>query len=195
MTPLFTARMGCRRLVRALSSLLVVAIPAIARGEAPCAASREALETHWPAPLDRVVTLHARDVALRDALDRLAAAARLRLSYSPELLSLERRVCISYDSVAAGSVLAELLTGSAVTPVVAGNDQVVLAPATAARKSEARVERNVSVLDRVVVTGSPVGAPQRGLAAAVTIIDRVELARQSATTLSQTLNGIVPGIW
>ncbi|HEY2375647.1 MAG TPA: TonB-dependent receptor [Gemmatimonadaceae bacterium] len=154
------------------------------------------MESHrWPAPLDRMVTLHNRDLALRDALDRLASAARLRLSYSSELLTLDRRVCVSYDSVAAGSVLADLLDGSAVAPVVAGDDQVVLAPVAAPHKSEQRSEQSVKVLDRVVVTGSAIGVPQRGLSSAVTVIDRSELASQRGGTISQTLNSAVPGLW
>jgi len=104
-------------------------------------------------------------------------------------------VCVFYDSIPVGAVLSDLLTGSAVTPVVAGADQVVLAPASAGSGSTPRAARNVSVLDRVVVTGSPVGASQRGLASAVTVVDRTELARQGNSTLSQTLNGAVPGIW
>jgi iron complex outermembrane receptor protein len=141
------------------------------------------------------VTLHNRNLALRDALDRLAAAAHLRFSYSTELLTLDRRVCISYDSIAAGSILSDLLDGSAVTPVVAGDDQVVLAPAALPRKTDQRAEESVNILDRVLVTGSALGAPQRGLASAVTVIDRAQLAHQNNGTLSQTLNGSVAGVW
>ena len=184
--------------------LLLFCVPALARAGPPRAEPACVARVgggpvnevrHWPAPLDRLVTLHNRNLALRDALDRLATAARLRLSYSAELLTLDRRVCISYDSVAAGSILSDLLDGSAVTPVVAGDDQVVLTPAATTRKPDQRAETSVNVLDRVVVTGSALGAPQRGLASAVTVIDRAQLARQSNGTLSQTLNGAVPGIW
>ena len=80
----------------------------------------------WTPPLDRLVSLHERGVALRDALDRLAAAARVRLAYSAELLPLDRRVCVSYRSVPAGAALTELLEGSAVEPVVTDSDRVVL---------------------------------------------------------------------
>ena len=113
---------GWRLLVRATS--LLVLVPALARAAEPCSARppEASVVGRWPAPLDRLVTLHARDLALRDALDRLAAAARLRLSYTAELIMLDRRVCVSYDSVAAGVVLSDLLIGSAVTPVVAGDD-------------------------------------------------------------------------
>src|SRR5689334_10161389 len=152
-----------RPLLRVASLLLVVgAVPAAALPEPSCgtglrAPSRDARA--WSAPLDRLVSLHDRDVALRDALDRLAAAARLRLSYSAALVALVRGVCMSYDSVAAGTVLTDLLDGSMVSPVVAGDDQVVLAPAPAQRRSGATraSSASVSVLDRVVVTGTASG--------------------------------------
>ena len=177
--------------------LLLLCAPALARAEPACVARVGAVKEahHWPSPLDRPVSLHNRDLALRDALDRLAAAARLRFSYSAELLTLDRRVCVSYDSVAAGSILSDLLDGSAVTPIVAGDDQIVLAPARPPRTTDQRAEESVNVLDRVVVTGSALGSPQRGLASAVTVIDRTQLAHQSNGTLSQTLNAAVPGLW
>src|SRR5260370_2223525 len=56
----------------------------------------------WNQPLDRIVSFHAADLSLREALDRLAAAARVRLSYSSESLALDRLVCASLDSVALG---------------------------------------------------------------------------------------------
>src|SRR5690242_19677425 len=162
------------RLLVCAASLLFFAAPTVLRAEPSCAQPSTASEpSRWPSPLDRLVTLHSRDLPLRDALDRLAAAARLRLSYASELLSLDRCVCVSYDSVAAGAVLSDLLDASAVTPFVAGDDQVVLTPTTAPRK-EKRAEQAVNVLDRVVVTGSAFGAPERGLATAVTIIDRAQ---------------------
>src|SRR5690348_12698101 len=110
----------------------VTTVPAAATASPPCA--RAGSESpgpparQWPPPLDRVVSIHERGVSLRDALDRLAAAARLRLAYSAELLPLDRRVCVSHRSVAAGTVLAELLEGAAVEPVVTDSDRVVLTP-------------------------------------------------------------------
>src|SRR5436305_4387125 len=188
---------GQRLLVRAASLSLVLTAPAIAGAE-PCATASSPRDVReWPAPLDRRVTLHSRDLALRDALDRLAAAARLRLSYSAELLPLDRHVCVAYDSAAAGTVLSGLGDGAAVSPMIAGADQVVLAPSS--RRQTASVERGgeVNVLDRVLVTGAAVGRPDRGVTADVRIIDRAQLARQSSTgaSLSQTLNSAVPGVW
>ncbi|MGH9420284.1 MAG: hypothetical protein ACRD3J_09940, partial [Thermoanaerobaculia bacterium] len=48
--------------------------------------------------LARKVSLHDHDVSLREALDRLAATAHIRLSYSAELLQLTRSVCLDYAS-------------------------------------------------------------------------------------------------
>ena len=72
--------------------------PAIARAQAACAsASQDPAMTarRWSPPLDRVISLHERGVSLRVALDRLAAAARIRLAYSAELLPLDQRVCVT----------------------------------------------------------------------------------------------------
>lgn len=177
---------------------LLFCVPSLARAEPACVARMGSLDEgrRWPSPLDRPVTLHSRDLALRDALDRLAAAAHLRFSYSAELLTLDRRVCVSYDSVAAGSILSDLLDGSAVTPVVAGDDQVVLAPAAPPRATDQRAEEDsVNVLERVLVTGSALGATQRGVATATTVVERTQLAHQGSGALSQMLNGSVPGLW
>ena len=195
MTPVSSAWGRGQLLLRA-ALLLLLAAPAIVRAEPSCSARIDArYNRNWPSPLDRPVTLHGRDLALRDALDRLAAAARLRLSYSSELLELDRRICVSYDSVAAGSVLSDLLDGSALTPVVAGNDQVVLAPAAPRRQVTTHAEQSVNILERVYVNGQALGVSPRGLSSAVTSIDRAQLAKQTGGSLSQTLNGAVPGLW
>ena len=203
MTHALRARAGCHRLLlRAVSLLLAAgAVPALALAEPSCEAAVRATARDgraWPAPLDRRVTLHNRDLALRDALDRLAAAARLRLSYSPELVALDRRVCVSYDSIAAGTVLTDLLDGSMVSPIVAGDDQVVLAPAATQHRSggtRAAQSAGVSVLDRVLVTGTATGASARVIISSTEVIDRAQLAKQVGGTLSETLNGVVPGLW
>lgn len=78
--------------------------------------------------LARRVSLHGRDVSLREALDRLAATAHIRLLYTAELLPLTRAVCLAYESASVGAVLMDLLDGTSLRPIAAGNDQVVLAP-------------------------------------------------------------------
>src|SRR5512142_2015766 len=99
---------------------LAFLIPARAAATTPCgsatAHSVAARAEPWPAPLDRRISLHIRDLPLRDALDRLAATAHLRFSYNDELLPLDRQVCESFENVAVGDALAELLKGARVTP-------------------------------------------------------------------------------
>src|SRR5205085_12432722 len=87
--------------------------------------------------------------------------------------------------------------GAAVSPIIAGADQIVLAPAARASTGNGVGARDVNVLDRVLVTGKSIGAPERSVTADVRIIDRAQLARQSTAgaSLSQTLTGAVPGVW
>ncbi len=151
----------------------------------------------WAAPLDRIVSVQVADAPLRDALDRVASLARIELSYSNELLPAERRVCVSLDRVAVGAVLETLLSGTTLRAVVIGTTQIVLAPSrpAAVSLSVAPIARRASVLDRVVVTGTPDGAPQRGSPFAIEVIDGATLARQRASTLGEALDLAVPGVW
>src|SRR5262249_44900049 len=110
----------------------------------------------WSAPLDRPVSAHAPALALREALERVAAVAKIRLSYSSGIVPIDRAVCLEADATPAGRVLAQLLLGVNVTPIVVGDDQVVLAPRQpnpAPRPTTNEVAPPVGVLDRVVVTG------------------------------------------
>src|SRR5213075_2088773 len=91
--------------------------------------------------------------SLRDGLDRVAAAGKFRLSYSAELLPLDKHVCVATESVITGEVLLQLLAGSGVEAVATGSDQVVLTPRRAAQPDDV-VTATVQMLDRVVVTGS-----------------------------------------
>ena len=181
------------RLALLLLPLACAALPSLARAQTSCpgAASGAVTTTarQWPAPLDRLVTLHEREVSLRDALDRLAAAARVRLAYSADLLPLDRRVCAVYRSVAVGTALTELLEGVAVEPVVADSDRVVLAPASAPQAGAApgpTLTRRTDVLERVVVTGTVNGSAQRAVPVALDVIDGRELqATRRALTVQR----------
>jgi iron complex outermembrane receptor protein len=190
------------RLAALVCPLAVGTVPTAVAAQASCAsASRDAatITRTWPPPLDRLVSLHERGIALRDALDRLAAAARVRLAYSAELLPLDRRVCVAYRRVPAGAALTGLLENAAVEPVVTDSDRVVLAPtrlaSSAATSGGGEVSRRSSVLERVVVTGTVNGAAQRGVPVALDVIDGRELARRDAHALSSILDGSVPGVW
>jgi iron complex outermembrane recepter protein len=159
--------------------------------EAPAAARR------WASPLDRLISLRSRDLPLRDVLDRLAAAAHIRLSYTAELLPLDRRVCVSYDAVPAGDALAGLLEGTHVAPVVSGREQVVLAPSAQRTPGAAPPVRQPSVgqLDRVVVTGTVNGTPERAVPVALDVVSGRQVAERGTGTMSSVLDGAVPGIW
>lgn len=153
--------------------------------------------TTWSTPLDRPVSATMSVLSLRAALDRLSAIAKIRLSYSAELLPLDRAVCLSSDGLPIGRVLEELLTGTNVGPVAVGADQVVLAPRAPRNEPVAPAEmaQTTSVLDRVVVTGSAMGAPERELTVGLDVLNGRQLARDNRKTLASALNGYVPGIW
>ena len=148
----------------------------------------------WEAPLDTRVTLHARDISLRDALDRLTALSRVRLAYSADYLPVDRRVCASADQQPLGALLSALLRGAGVQVVVVAG-RVVLAPAVPAATSPAPVSHAVSVLDRVVVTGNAVAAPRRPLVIGMEVIDGEQLRRQALGSLAEMLDAAVPGVW
>jgi len=169
--------------------------------QAACAVSTIASRTarQWPAPLDREVTLVGDKLTLRDGLTQLAAAARVRLSYVAELLPLDRQVCLAYRSVAAGEVLSDLLRGTELEPVVAGDDQVVLAPARHAASTDPPTDegnaRRASVLDRVVVVGTASDNAQRSVPISLDVVTRDKLAHEDNGSLAHLLDSNVPGVW
>ena len=179
------------RLAALFAGVTLAISPASAMAQQGCAAVVSS--QRWPAPLDRRISLRARDVSLREALDRIAAAARFRVSYSAEFLPLDRHVCVSADSVVAGDALAQMLDGVSVSPVVTSLDQVVIAPVRAA---EPLVQReSVQTLERVVVTGSAIGNAQRPLSVALDVIDHRQAEGQLSGGLAQTFDGNVAGLW
>ncbi|HYU53036.1 MAG TPA: TonB-dependent receptor, partial [Gemmatimonadaceae bacterium] len=171
---------------------LALAAPTL-RAQA-CASSSDllAMLSSWNAPLDRRVSLHARDISLRDALDRVSTAARIRLSYASEAVPLDNRVCASFDSIPVGAALGLLLRGAPVLPVSAG-EHVVLVPAVTPGGNER--ERIPRILDRVVVTGGAVEAPARNLTVAMNVVSSAQLSRYAEGNLAQALSDVVPGLW
>jgi outer membrane receptor for ferrienterochelin and colicin len=162
---------------------------------APGSAARGALP-RWESPLDRVIAIHTHGISLGDALDRVAVLAGVRISYSPELLRLDREVCLSVDSTAVGNVLVDLLTGMNVVPVPGGGDQIVLAPRPpAGRPNAPEMAPSLEMLKRVVVTDSGESAPARERTIALDVVTGRQLARDNATNLSSALDAYVPGVW
>jgi outer membrane cobalamin receptor len=153
-------------------------------------------EPVWSPPLDRSINIRTVNLSLREALDRVAAAARIRLSYSAEQLPLDRAVCVSADASPAGRVLADLLEGTNVAPIVVSSDQVVLAPRPKVVRSEsAAMAPTLGVLDRVVVTGTENGAPAKEATIGLDVLNGKALARDNTNTISDALDGYVPGMW
>ena len=189
------------RLFGTVGSALLFAHVSSAQSHACKPASAEPTPTtNWPAPLDRRVTVRATGLSLRDALDRVAAIAKIRLSYSSEGLPLSRAVCLAADGDPAGEVLAALTAGTNVVAIPAGGDQVALTPrqqtAPAPRADPTpEMAPSVGVLDRVVVTGSAVPAPERELTVGVNVLSGRQLARENTSTLSSALDDYVPGMW
>ncbi|MDB4886074.1 MAG: TonB-dependent receptor plug [Gemmatimonadetes bacterium] len=147
----------------------------------------------WAAPLDRLVSLRARGTSLRTALDELAAASDVSFAYSPDLLALERRVCVVAERQALGSTLELLLRGSGVVPsVVAG--RIVLVPGGRETAGEA-TGAHADLLDRVVVTGNALATLRRPLTIGVEVIEGERLRRQSLGSLAEMLNSSMPGAW
>ena len=151
------------------------------------------VEAQESSPLARQVTLHARDIALRDALDRLALQAGVRLSYSGDNLPLDRRVSISRDSAPLSDVLMDLVRPFAVRALAVSNDHVVLAPLRLGRADS--VSRSVQVLERVVVTGSVIAASERPLPVAIDVVSGRDIEGRDESSLAKILSGSVPGVW
>ena len=192
-----------RVIVASIVAAFALVVPGVsAAAQTACTASQSPTriaQHRWPAPLDRQVTLEGEQVTLRDGLTRLAAAARVRLSYVAELLPLDRQLCLAYRAVAVGDVLSEMLRGTELEPVVAGDDQVVLAPARHTASTDAQNDevdtRRASVLDRVVVVGTPSDNTQRSVPIALDVVSGDKLAHQESGSLSHLLDGTVPGVW
>src|SRR5437870_2366707 len=95
---------------------------------AALAAAAQSPSTGDGGPLERRIAVHIRDAALRDAIDRVAAVASIRISYSGEVLPLDRRVSLPRDTTTVGEALGTLLRGYPVQAVAIGSDHIVLAP-------------------------------------------------------------------
>ncbi len=171
---------------------------AVATAEASCVSriSTADRNSSWAAPLDRIVTVRQSDAILRDVLDKVAGSAQVELSYSAELLPRDRKVCVSLERVAIGAVLETLLAGTTLRPIVIGTSQVILAPSRTGNSLDVGITaRRASVLDRVVVTGTPDGASQRGSPFALDVIEGATLAKQHTSSLAEALDMAVPGLW
>jgi iron complex outermembrane recepter protein len=120
---------------------------------------------------------------------------------------------VQVDRVPLGAVLDHLLQGAAVRTVVVGATDIVIAPVRSGTLSasvqsgtttsavpsrepmSARAVRAPSLLDRVVVTGSPDGVSQRGSPFALDVVEGDVLSAHGVRTLGDALELSVPGVW
>lgn len=145
----------------------------------------------WTPPLDRPVAQPASGLSLRTALDVVAARAGVRLSYGSDGLPLDREACIVAAPAPLGAVLTALLHGAPVRPLAGAATQVVLTPV----RAQPPLATRTATLDRVVVTGSTAGAPERTLPYALDVVQPRTLHTAAVPTLAALLDGAVPGIW
>lgn len=184
----------------AASAITSVAHPSMAGAQSSCVPANRASVS--PAPnsgevLGRRISLHGDIMPLREALDRVAAAAHVRLSYSGELLELSRSVCLEYESASVARILEDLVGDAPVRPMLLGTDEIVLAPSPRpiASRDLSPILKSVGLLDRVVVTGSATEGSQRSLPIALDVVNGKELTRHGTASISGALDGVVPGIW
>jgi iron complex outermembrane receptor protein len=178
--------------VRVVSALLAACVAVgVAVGPADAQAAT---------PLDQRVSLRLSGISLRDAIDRIAAAAHIRISYASDLIPLDRAVRSAPEHATVGGVLSAILTGVPVRPVAAGPDQVVLAPEAPAARTTPAIDAPqfalaTASLERVVVTGSTAGREERALTIGLSVIDGRDLSATGTHDLASALTAAAPGIW
>jgi iron complex outermembrane receptor protein len=177
----------------ALLSVVSTRAQANALAVADCNVSPVRAVQPWPEPLNRLISVRGGGLSLRDALDRVSAAARVRITYSDALIAPERRVCFDFTRTALGDAITQLIGDEGVAPRVASRELVVLAPSVPQARAEPSVR--AAPLERVVVTGTATGGAQRGLGVSLGVVDGNTLEAQSRGDMSEFLNGVVPGVW
>ncbi|MGD8279414.1 MAG: TonB-dependent receptor, partial [Gemmatimonadota bacterium] len=176
-------------------------LPLSARAQARCetivTGAAAARGESWAPPLGRPVTVHADGISLREALAKLASSAGVRITYSADGLPLDRTVCIAGDSARIGDLLVGLLRGLAVEPMSAGTDLVVLAAVRTPPAAPTRLSRPDSVvpLEPVIVDAPAADPARRELPVVPGVLESYQLGRSSSGSLSDALNGTIPGVW
>jgi len=160
--------------------------------------------------LARRVTIRIENTPLVLALSRIAREGNLRLSYSSDVVPMLRRVTLSATGVPVGDVLREALEGTNIDAVSTPSGYVVLvrspsAPATTVGPAgsigaapPAAMSDHVirpTVMDRVIVMGTPaMGAPERELPSAVTILTASQIAAYGPASMQDLLRAGIPGL-
>ncbi|MEW5915959.1 MAG: TonB-dependent receptor [Gemmatimonadota bacterium] len=202
------------RWLATLGVLCISATAAAAQSRLPDAFARASVDARSDDVLGRLIDVRLTDVPLEVALRSIASAARVRLSYSSDLLPPGRRVTLERSRSSVGDVLRDVLRGTPLEPVTTPSGYVVLvrlpgveianlasAVDSGAAPNDsfaARVPRDVvrpQLMDRVLVTGTPVaGASARGLAHAVTVLSAEDIERLGPSSMQDLFRTSIPGI-
>lgn len=181
------------------AALVALAQPVVAQDSSCSAAgdsSAAAERARWSPPLDRRISVRASTLSLREALDRIAASARVRLSYSPDVLPLDEAVCLGAHREAVGDVLVALLRGTRTSPLAVSGDLIAIAPTPSnVPASKAEPVTPVNVLDRVLVTGNGIETSARDLTLGTDVIDGRRLVHDNTSSLGEALNSYTAGAW
>ncbi|MBV6520181.1 MAG: Vitamin B12 transporter BtuB [Gemmatimonadaceae bacterium] len=207
-----TARRWCAGLVGALVALALSAQSGVLHAQArqlTLAADTSGRADFRGGPLSRRVTIHLTDAPLEFALQQIAQAGALRLSYSSDLVPLDRRVSIARDRTPVGEVLREVLRDTDVDVVATPAGYVVLvrmpawsSTAPAGRENQGefaaiapRPAVHAQVMDRVLVMGTPaLGAPERELPTAVTVLTSTQIGQSGARSMEELFRTGIPGV-
>jgi len=197
-----------RALVLALLLTLAVIAPAHAQSRVVAAIdSAPRPESREGNVLSRLITVAFDDLPLGLALNLIAQAGHLRLSYSSDVVPVTRRVSISRERTPVGEVLRDALASTNVDPVVTPSGYVVLVrnpqasllPQTLDSLTQlAAIERTpirAQLMDRMLIMGTPAaGAPERELPSAVTVLTASHIATYGPASMQDLLRSGIPGI-
>jgi len=115
----------------------------------------------------------------------------VQLAYSADFVPVDRRVCMSSERQTVGEVLTSMLRGTSLQLlVVAGRSSCSPGEAHPLSTPDSG-PHGMSVLERVVVTGSAVAAPRRPLAIGVEVIDGEQMRRQALGSMAELLDATV----
>ena len=207
-------RRPARRWVASLGLLCIGALELSGQARAVPDAIARSVDMRADDVLNRLIDVRLVDVPLETALRTIASAARVRLSYSSELLPPGRRVTVDRERASVGDLLREVLRGTPLEPVTTPSGYVVLvrlpgvALADLAKVVDSTATPNDSVtvvlpregvrpqlMDRVLVTGTPVaGASARSLSHTVTVLSAEDIERLGPTSMQELFRTSIPGI-
>jgi iron complex outermembrane receptor protein len=142
------------------------------------------------------VTLGTGTVPLADALERLARAAGVHLTYSSDLLPDARKVCLGGAKVHVGDALEWWLAGTGLTPAVLADDRVVLVPRRAEPTAAAPLlSAHTTHLDRVEVRDDADDEAFGGIPGTRTVLTTTDLEPYGSASIAEALSATVPGMW